>query len=112
MTQLSLADWVDEAPAAQRERRRSIAERFADWHAAHPEVYRKLVTLARQAKAMGMSRYGMKALWEVARWSLYVDSEGQEYKLNNDFTAPMARLIMAQEPDLDGFFETRERRSA
>ena len=30
-----------------------------------------------------------------------------EYKINNNFTAFYARLIMAQEPDLAGIFDLR-----
>lgn len=32
---------------------------------------------------------------------------GDEYKLNNDYRAFYARLLMANEPELAGFFETR-----
>lgn len=111
MTQLALADWVAEAPEPHRAQRQTIAERFEAWHKQHPEVYARLVSLAREAKRMGMDRYGIKALWEVARWSLFVDKGGEEYALNNNHTALMARLIMRQESDLDGFFETRQRRA-
>lgn len=88
----------------------SIADRFAVFHAEHPEVYVELVRLAREAKAAGV-RVGMKALWERLRWSFTVDRPSGKFKLNNVYTARYARLIMENEPDLRGLFETRRLRS-
>jgi hypothetical protein len=103
------------APARTRRAkvpRRAIADRFAEFHAANPDVYAELVRLAREAKAAGRQRVGMKELWEVARWQLRLRARGDAYALDNSFTAPMARLIQDQEPDLAGLFETRKRKAA
>lgn len=86
-----------------------IQERFEQFHAAHPEIYYLLVQLSRDVKRRGLKRYSMKAVWERARWHYIVDKGNGDFKLNNNFTAPYARLIMQQESDLQGFFETRER---
>lgn len=87
-----------------------IVARFAEFHQANPSVYEDLVTLARRAHRAGAERVGMKMLFEVLRWERFIkgskDVEG--FKLNNDFTACYARLIMAREADLAGLFETRE----
>lgn len=91
----------------------TIERRFRQYHAAHPEVYRELVQLARQAKAAGRTRMGMKALFEILRWNRMlngVDPEG--FKLNNIFSSRYTRLICEQEPDLADLFQTRELKSA
>jgi hypothetical protein len=85
--------------------------RFLDWHEANPHVYRTLVALAREAVRRGKRRIGMKALWERARWDLELDTEGDEFRLNNNFTSRFARLIEAREPDLRNLFATRRLRS-
>ena len=36
--------------------------------------------------------------------------KGKDFKLNNNYVSRYARLIMAQEADLEGVFETRERK--
>lgn len=105
MTQLALLDY------APPPRPPTIAERFAEFHAAHPEVYQELVELARARVRSGRRRVGIKALWEVARWNLELRCDDGEFKLNNSFTASYARLIMSQEADLADIFETRERRA-
>ena len=45
-------------------------------------------------------------LFEVLRWNYFmnVDSD-EEYKFPNAFAAGYARLIMKQEPDLEGIFK-------
>lgn len=89
-----------------------IDDRFAAFHRANPHVYTALKNLALFYKrTMGFDRMGMKALWERLRFG-YIETTGDDgYKLNNDFTACYARLLMANEPELEGFFELRERKS-
>lgn len=90
---------------------KTIEERFAQFHKEHPEVYEALVRLAYEWVSVGRTKLGIKTLYERLRWEWHVkglrDSEG--YKLNNDFTALYARKIMAENIELDGLFETRER---
>lgn len=85
---------------------------FERFHLAHPEVYKVLVHLARTALAAGAKHLGMKMLWERLRWEYVVgEQNAADYKLNNNHTSRYARLIMENEPDLAGLFETRELRS-
>lgn len=87
------------------------AERFAAFHAANPSVYRALVALAREAHRKDR-RVGMRLLWERLRWEYTMNVSDGEYALNNIYAPFFSRLIMSREPDLDGYFETRERRAA
>lgn len=86
-----------------------IEIRFREFHRDHPQVYRALVRLAREWMSAGHAKLGIATLFEKLRWEWHVaglmDRDG--YKLNNNYRAQYARLIMAQEPDLDGLFETR-----
>lgn len=90
---------------------RTIEARFARYHAAHPEVYAELVKMARLALDNG-ERFSMKGLFEVLRWKRVIEGRDAGFKLNNVFTSRYSRLIHKQEPDLDGFFDTRELKSA
>ena len=90
----------------------TIEGQFERYHAAHPEVYARLVQLARQLKARGFSQYSIKGLFEIVRFEQSVRQEAaEEFALNNNYTALYARLIMEREADLAGFFKTRERRA-
>ncbi|SFU70456.1 hypothetical protein [Alicyclobacillus macrosporangiidus] len=90
----------------------TLDQKFQQYHQDNPHVYETLVRLARQMKARGHRRIGIKMLWETMRYQLMLDTLDPEgWKLNNNYPSRYARLIMSQEPDLAGIFETRELRS-
>lgn len=85
---------------------------FEAHRAAHPAVYRKLVVLARQAKAAGWRRIGIGFLWERMRWEFgphAVDVYG--FGCNNNLRSRYARALEAENEDLVGLFETRRLRA-
>jgi hydrogenase maturation factor len=86
-----------------------IERAFIEFDTQNPEVYKQLVRLARQWRAAGKAKLGIKTLFEKLRWEWHVAglTESDGYKLNNNFTALYARKIMKNEPDLDGLFEIR-----
>lgn len=91
----------------------TIRQRFEIFHDANPTVFSALRQMALQLKARGARRGSMKALMETLRWlhQLTVNPDDSGFKLNNNFTALYARLLMDREPALEGFFETRARRA-
>jgi hypothetical protein len=85
---------------------------FWKFHMANPHVYALLVRLAREWKNQTGRKLGIKALFERARWEYSVRTTKTAPALNNNHTAFYARLIMEQERDLNGIFNTLEQRSA
>jgi hypothetical protein len=86
-----------------------IQRAFLEFHRQNPEVYDHLVNLARRSRDRGFRKTGIGHLWEVMRWHVRLENVGEpDFKLNNNYRSRYARLIMAQEPDLRGFFELRE----
>jgi hypothetical protein len=90
----------------------SIEERFRAFHRENPHVLDALVRLALEAKAAGRTRIGAKALWERLRWEFFLSTKGDEFALNNNFTARYVRLIGELHPDLAPLFERRALRAA
>lgn len=84
-----------------------IESEFEAYHAANPHVYEKIREFALAAKAAGRSRFGINMLHERVRWYTKVEALGDQWKLNNNYRPYYSRLLMKQEPDLAGFFETR-----
>jgi len=109
MEQMSLLR-VPEIRLVSLPRSASVEERFQAFHAENPQVYATLVEIARNLVSYGWTRCSMKMLFEICRSSYALETRGERYKLNNSYTAHYSRLIQAMEPDLAGFFETRERR--
>lgn len=89
----------------------TLREQFAAFHAANPGVYEALRRLALDMQRKGVRQYGTKGLFEILRWQYALQTQGEPYKLNNNYTAHYARLLMEKEPALRSFFETRHRRS-
>lgn len=88
-----------------------LAQSFERFHRDNPHVYETLVRLARRWRSRNPGRRcGIGMLYEVARWTLELRTEGEPVALNNNYRAFYARLLMDTEPDLEGVFETRRQR--
>jgi hypothetical protein len=90
-----------------------LAERWPLWRDANGELIEYITRLALSAARRGANRLSMKALFEQVRASAVVDNGGPaDFKLNNDYTSLLARLLMDRHAELAGLFETRQRRAA
>jgi hypothetical protein len=90
-----------------------IEARFWIFHRDNPRVYVELLRLAKVAQAFGRKRVGVRMLWEVMRWAITIETHDplSEYKLNDHYMAHYARMLMRENPELDGMFELRQLRS-
>ena len=88
---------------------RTTFQRFVAFHEANPQVYENLEGLARGLHDAGRQRIGMKMLFEVVRWQHYMmtSDPSSEFKLNNNYTAHYARLLMSRNSGWENLFETR-----
>lgn len=93
------------------DRERTIDAAFAAFHEANPQVYAELKMLAVRARRRGAHRIGIGMLFEVLRWRHTLRTEGDTYKLNNNYRSRYARMLN-HEPELAGCFETRGLRAA
>lgn len=85
------------------------SEQFEQFHADNPRVYTVLVGLAREwVRRTGQHKLGIATLFERARWEIAIATNDPDFKLNNNYRAYYARLIMLQESDLQGMFELRQ----
>jgi hypothetical protein len=51
-------------------------------------------------------------IWEAMRWERFLLTKDiEKYKLNNNYPSRYARLIVENNPEFEGFFETRKLRS-
>jgi len=86
----------------------TLEERALAFHEANPKVYQELRRLALTLYYRGHKHFGCKMLIEQMRWNWAErTSDMSGFKLNNSYVAFYARLLMAQEPELVGVFNTR-----
>lgn len=86
-----------------------LEDAFMRFHMANPAVYQELVKLAREWKRAGHARCSINMLFEKVRYDYGVSVQKTDgWKLNNNHRSRYARLIMRLEPELAGYFETRE----
>lgn len=89
--------------AAKRE---TIREQFERFHAANPHVYLRLRDISLSMRRRGVKQWGARAAWEILRYQGIATNSAEGYKLPNVCVPHYARLLMAQEPELAGFFKT------
>lgn len=100
----------DRRAKAKAQKRPSIDQRWAEFHAANPHVLDELLRLARARLDRGEKRIGLKALWEELRSWLQVTGT-DAYKLDNGYTALYARTLIRVDPRLADLIETRKRKA-
>lgn len=86
----------------------TIEDQFWAFHEANPHIEAKLYDRAMLLKSLGYTQFSMKGLFELLRFDPSIETESDDYKVNNNYTAYYSRLLMEKYPDdLDGFFVTR-----
>ena len=90
--------------------KKSIQENFVAFHETNPAVYFALQKLANQMWERGRRRIGIAMLFEVLRWDYYLNTNdpNSEFKLNNNYRAHYARMLMSNHPEWVGLFKTKK----
>jgi len=86
-----------------------LEKQFLAFHSENLQVYDKLVELAFILKDRGHRKIGIAMLFEQLRWLYAMETTDMGgFKLNNNYRAFYARMLMERNPALNGFFEIRE----
>jgi hypothetical protein len=80
------------------------------YHAENPHVAVELAAVCRNIKAMGERKFSMTGAFNLVRYLRFIETRDANsiYKISASYSAYYARLLMRDNPDLDGFFYTRE----
>ena len=85
--------------------RLNLREEFEKWHRENPGVYRLFEKFALTMSAMGKP-FGAKFLAERVRWECYISAR-DDYAVNNNLTAYIARRLVQDHPELWQFLRFR-----
>jgi hypothetical protein len=86
---------------------RATLRRFWKFHRENPEIYKQFRQFGRDALMRGYDHYGSKAIMEVIRWHMEIETFGDDFKINNNYTSCYARMLVLLEPEFEGFFRLR-----
>lgn len=90
--------------------KRNLREETEQYLLAHPYVYALFVQFAMEKKAR-FQKFGAKHLAERVRWECeLMKGETEEYLLNNNYTAYIARKLVSDYPELVMYVNFRKTR--
>jgi hypothetical protein len=84
-----------------------LEAKFWAFHESNPKVYLLFSKFAVEAAQANRGTFGVSAIFERMRWFTNIETRGEEFKLNNNYSAYYGRLWMRNNPEHDGFFSTR-----
>lgn len=91
----------------ERTRTDQLLDDFARFHRSNTHIWELFCRFAEEAHRTGRTHYSAKAVFERIRWHVEVETQGEDLKLNNNYTAHYARMFHLHRPDMDGFFRVR-----
>ncbi|MFE0257298.1 hypothetical protein [Streptomyces sp. NPDC059010] len=89
----------------------TIQAQFEAFHRLNPWVLRALESLTADYLRRGATRVGIGMLFEVLRWRYATATEGDEFRLNNNFRSRYVRLLIERHPEWTPAFEVRALRT-
>lgn len=97
-----------------RRRKRRAANHYVQtkrWIRRHPEAYALFVKYALELALRRKRRFGIKLIAERVRWEAVFEWGEEDFKINNNYPAYIARRLVREYPSLEGRLEFRMVRS-
>lgn len=90
---------------------KTLAEKFAEYDAANPGIYFLFKRFANELIAVGRTKLSASLIIERIRWEVNISTKSEDiFKVSNNHTAFYARKFMANFPEYEGIFHTREQK--
>lgn len=77
----------------------------------NPHLLYHCYRLCLRAKERGITQWSADAMFHVLRWETAVTTGDHDLKINNNYSSLIARDLMAEYPELEGFFSLRTRKA-
>lgn len=81
---------------------------FNEYHETNPQVYARLKKLAFAQKKTGVRRLSISGLFDALRTERVSARKPSNFSISNAYKPDYLRLLMKQNPGLDGMFITRD----
>lgn len=88
-----------------------IQESFERFHSENPHVLLMLEHMAKEWFERH-NALSVKMLWEHMRWNIGMETQGEPFKLPNNYPSRYARLLIERNPHWAGRIQTARLRAA
>jgi len=85
-------------------------DHWCEFHQKNPQVFDLFRDFANTARQAGRTRLSARVIGERIRWYTSVDTQGEEYKVNDHFWPYYARLLTGLDNRFSGFFVMKNKR--
>lgn len=99
-------------PEKEKTRQEQIIEELEKFLRKNPHVWALFERFTFEAIHAGMTRFGAALLVNRIRWETSIETRSETVKINQNFTAYLARMFMLKHPEHDHLFRRRVCRSA
>lgn len=86
----------------------SLDDKFRKYHQDNPGIFGLFIRFTREARRRGYRHFGSKAVFERIRWHMNVETTGDPFKINNNYTSRYVRLLEKEYPGFVGFYRQRQ----
>jgi hypothetical protein len=90
---------------------KSVIKRFKKFNRKNPNVFKQFVELAFKMLQTGRAKYSARTIIEVMRWERDLQTVGEVFKINDNYTPIYVRMLIHENPEFGDFFELRRVRS-
>lgn len=85
----------------------TLQERFEEFHAENPKIYKLFKKYAKDALKRGHTKLSGWFIVNIIRWEEGVDSTGSGFKIQNDYIALYTRKFIEDHPKHAEFFNIK-----
>lgn len=93
------------------EERDELKRKWWEFHKQNPHVYEMFKRFTFDVIRRGRKQYSAQCIFERMRWHTEIETEGDEYKINNNHIPYYSRYFMHEHPEHKDFFKTRSTKS-
>ena len=87
-----------------------VSTKFMDYHTENPHIWEAFERFAWQAINSGRTRLSADLIINRLRWETMLTSIGEDYKINDHYSADYARIFIEKYPQHREFFKLRNRK--
>ena len=89
----------------------SIRDGFNKFNSKNPHIYKSFEEQAFRAIKKGRTKISSDLIINYIRWEQFIESSDEHFKINNSYSAYIARFFIQQNPEYKDLFNFRKLRN-